>query len=97
MDVSIFWHLSRALMTSMMCSQASACPHVSGLRQEAVGLHVWEGGEDVCLLADTVARGDLREDGVIQYGVTPTLPHAKQLLIDFGGSQFHICPLFFYF
>lgn len=69
-----------------MCSQVSACSHVSGLRQEAVGLHDREGSEDVCLLADTVARGDLREDGVIQHGVTPTLPHAKQLLIDFGGS-----------
>lgn len=85
MDVSIFWHLSRALMTSMMC------------RQEAVGLHIREGSEGACLLADTVALSDFREDGVIQHGVTPTLPHAKRLLIDFGGSQFHICPLFFYF
>lgn len=65
--------------------------------QEAVGLHIKEGSEDVCLLADTVARSDMREDGVIQHGATPTLLHAKRLLIDFGGSQFHMCPLFFTF
>lgn len=70
MDVSIFWHLSRALMTSMMCSQVSACSHVSGLRQEAVGLYIREGSEDACLLADTVARSDLREDGTWSYPYT---------------------------
>lgn len=56
MDVSIFWHLSRALMTSMMCSQVSAYSHVSGLRQEAVGLYIREGSEDACLLADTCSE-----------------------------------------